>query len=104
MKIVWKLYIAEQHVNFSIGKIICLHATRNKKRYLYTFDIIPWNNIQNTVLNDTDFKNNQIIQIIDDLSIYEVVEKHSSIFKEVDFVFSASKLAFKNLAKSKTYS
>jgi predicted O-methyltransferase YrrM len=53
---------------------------------IHTFDIIPWNGFDNTILTPADF-DGSLIQHTDDLTNWASVEKHRALLEEADIVF-----------------
>ncbi len=53
---------------------------------IHTFDIIPWNGFEDTILTPGDFDAG-LIQHTDDLTSRENVTKHQSLLEEADIVF-----------------
>jgi predicted O-methyltransferase YrrM len=54
---------------------------------LTTFDVIPWAQIQPTVLRATDFANGRLKQEIADLQDFATLEKYREVFQRADFIF-----------------
>ncbi len=54
---------------------------------LHTFDVLPWSSLPDTCLREEDFKDEKLIQHIDDLSIPEVVERYQHLLKKADLLF-----------------
>jgi len=52
-----------------------------------TFDIAAWNTFANSCLNDTDFADGRLIQVVEDLSKPDVVARNKHALEEADFVF-----------------
>lgn len=53
-----------------------------------TFDVVPWPNyVDGTVLNEQDFADGRLVQVLDDLQQPEIVEKHRELFESADFIF-----------------
>ena len=51
-----------------------------------TFDIIPWNHFNDTILNESDFQQG-LVQYTDDLTNPLMVEKHKFLLEGADIVF-----------------
>ncbi len=75
-----------------------------KKSELITFDIIPWNEIENTFLQSKDFEDGGFSQIVSDLTQIENAKKYESLLQTADFIFidaakdgSMEKKLFENL-------
>jgi len=58
-----------------------------RKAKIYTFDLIKWNNIENTCLLEEDFKDNRLIKLISDLSNYDELKKHEDLLTNADLIF-----------------
>lgn len=54
---------------------------------LTTFDIMPWNNFQQTWLNQADFATGRLTQEIADLSALGVIARYKDAFEHADFIF-----------------
>jgi predicted O-methyltransferase YrrM len=55
---------------------------------LYTFDILDWTYFdKDTCLMQEDFSDGRMVQVIDDLSDLNVVNKHKEILENADFIF-----------------
>ena len=54
---------------------------------LVTFDIARWETFAATVLRKEDFTDGRLVQIIDDLSVPAVMEKHADLLRNADFIF-----------------
>ena len=52
-----------------------------------SFDIIPWQDINPTFLDSTDFESSRIVQHLADLSEQEVFNRYSSVFLDADIIF-----------------
>lgn len=52
-----------------------------------TFDVIPWPQIQPTVLRESDFSSGRLQQEIVDLQVFANLERHRATFQEADFIF-----------------
>jgi len=52
-----------------------------------TFDIVPWQNYPNTILNTADFSDGILIQHVADLSHPSVAEAYRDLLKEADLIF-----------------
>lgn len=53
---------------------------------LVTFDVIPWNNFENTIFTEADF-DQQLQQCIDDVTKPETFKKYESLFADADIIF-----------------
>lgn len=65
---------------------LCMKKYLPRGSKLYTFDIIPWNDFENTILKQDDF-DGQLIQCVDDITKPAVFEKYKPILEEADIVF-----------------
>jgi predicted O-methyltransferase YrrM len=54
---------------------------------LYSFDIVPWTQFPKCILNEVDFQDGSLVQIIDDLTHLEIFRKHQELLATADFVF-----------------
>lgn len=54
---------------------------------IYSFDIVPWKEFPNCILQEQDFADGRLIQVIDDLSVKTIFDKHTSILSQADFIF-----------------
>lgn len=53
-----------------------------------TFDVVNWRQyIDGTVLTDSDFADGRLLQVIDDLQLPAVVERHRETLESADFIF-----------------
>jgi len=52
-----------------------------------TFDIIPWRNYSNSCLEERDFDDGRLAQIVDDLGNPDVVERHRDLLQSTDLFF-----------------
>ncbi len=53
-----------------------------------TFDVVRWPNyVDGTVLNERDFSDGRLVQVIDDLQQPSVVERHRELLENADFIF-----------------
>lgn len=73
-------------VVIDIGTFTGMSALAMKGPKVYTFDVIPWNEFDQTVLTEEDFDNN-LIQIVDDLSIESVFNNHAELLKTADLIY-----------------
>lgn len=53
---------------------------------IHTFDIIPWNQFADTILQESDF-GTQLIQSTDDLTQWEAVQKNRDLIENADIIF-----------------
>ncbi|MFA6400834.1 MAG: hypothetical protein WCX31_04295 [Salinivirgaceae bacterium] len=58
---------------------------------IYTFDIIPWDKLEKTLFNKTDFETGALVQFTDDLSLKENYIKHIKLFEMADLIFVDAK-------------
>lgn len=68
------------------GSLALLHGLPEQS-HLVTFDVIPWAEIEGTVLRPEDFAGGRIQQRIGDLSDPEVFAQHRDVLLEADLVF-----------------
>lgn len=63
------------------------------KRYLpidsqiVTFDLIKWENFEDTVLTSEDFDNGRLKQVIGDVANPDIMRSHIDLFRDADFIF-----------------
>lgn len=58
-----------------------------KEGRLYTFDILPWNEFEETVLTESDFADERLIQYTDDLTELGGILTHEELLKSADLIF-----------------
>lgn len=71
------------HLGYSA---LCMKKFLPDNGRLYTFDIIPWNQFEETILTEKDF-DAKLIQHTDDLTKQEDVLKHKALLEEADIIF-----------------
>lgn len=71
------------HLGYSA---LCMKKFLPAGSTIHTFDIIPWNQFDKTILRESDF-DGQLVQHTDDLTIAENVQKHLSLLQDADLVF-----------------
>ncbi|MEW5739584.1 MAG: class I SAM-dependent methyltransferase [Myxococcota bacterium] len=55
---------------------------------LTTFDVVPWRQYYDgTVLQQSDFADGRLVQVLDDLQQPSVVAQHRAVLEEADFIF-----------------
>jgi predicted O-methyltransferase YrrM len=54
---------------------------------LTTFDIFPWTHFQDTALIPDDFKDGKLVQIVEDLCDFNVIEKYRELLESADLFF-----------------
>lgn len=54
---------------------------------LFSFDIVPWTKFPNCILNESDFEDGRLEQVIADLSNPIVFETYKEFLSHVDFIF-----------------
>lgn len=54
---------------------------------ILSFDVVPWQNIEGTILKEEDFEVNRSYQIVADLSIPSVFEAHKRMLSEAEVIF-----------------
>ena len=53
-----------------------------------TFDVVPWRQyIDGTVLNERDFADGRLVQVLDDLQDPSIVNRHRDLLEGADFIF-----------------
>ena len=53
---------------------------------LYTFDVVPWNGFDNTILKTEDF-DGQLIQCVDDLTDESIFQKYKPVVEDAELIF-----------------
>jgi len=53
---------------------------------LFTFDVIPWSDFENTILKKEDF-DEQLIQCVDDITNEQTFQKYKPVLENADLVF-----------------
>lgn len=53
---------------------------------IYTYDVIPWDYFDDTILTESDF-DTSLVQFTDDLTNPENIEKHRSLLEKADIIF-----------------
>lgn len=71
------------HLGYSA---LCMKKFLPANGRIHTFDIIPWNQFEDTILTAADF-DEKLVQHTDDLTKWEDVLKHQSMLEEADIVF-----------------
>jgi predicted O-methyltransferase YrrM len=59
----------------------------NNERTLTSVDIVPWNKIPGSALEDKDFETYNFTQILSNFHYFPEVEKHADVLKNADFIF-----------------
>ncbi len=79
------LVVAElgTHLGYSA---LCMKPFMPAGGHIYTFDIIPWNQFDDTILKAEDF-NSGLTQFTDDLTKWESVQKHRDMLEQADVIF-----------------
>ncbi len=52
-----------------------------------TFDIIPWNEIEDTLLTQQDFEKGNLEQVVDDISNYNTCLQYKHLLQKADLIF-----------------
>lgn len=52
-----------------------------------TFDLIPWQNFAETILEETDFRDERLVQYTDDITELGGILTHETLLKDADFIF-----------------
>jgi predicted O-methyltransferase YrrM len=65
---------------------LCMKKYLPEDGSIYTFDVIPWNGFENTILRPDDF-DHRLIQHLDDTTAVHHFNKHKEIFENADLVF-----------------
>lgn len=71
------------HLGYSA---LCMKQFMPAGAHIYTFDIVPWSQFDDTILREEDFHSG-LTQFTDDLTKWEDVEKHRSMLEQADIVF-----------------
>lgn len=71
------------HLGFSA---LCMKSFLPEGGNIYTFDVVPWNQFEDTILKQEDF-NSGLTQYTDDLTKWKNVEKHRSMLEQADIIF-----------------
>ena len=59
-----------------------------KDSKVVTFDLIPWQNIPDTVLTEDDFRDGRLVQILADLADPATFQKHAGLLSESTLIFA----------------
>ena len=65
---------------------LCMKKYMESSGTIYTFDIIPWNQFDDTILKVSDFEQG-LIQYTDDLTDPLMVEKHRQLLENAELIF-----------------
>jgi predicted O-methyltransferase YrrM len=71
------------HLGYSA---LCMKKFLPDNGRIHTFDIIPWNQFEETILTENDF-DEKMIQHTDDLTKQEDVLKHKALLENADIIF-----------------
>lgn len=71
------------HLGYSA---LCMKKYMPSGGTISTFDIIPWNQFDDTILKESDFEQG-LVQYTDDLTEPIMVEKHRSLLENADLIF-----------------
>ncbi len=79
------LIVAElgTHLGYSA---LCMKPFMPPGGHIYTFDIIPWEGFEDTILREEDFHSG-LTQFTDDLTNWDDVQKHRSMLEQADIIF-----------------
>lgn len=66
---------------------LCMKAFLPSQGTLITYDLIPWHQIPNTVLQESDFSDGRLIQFTEDLSHPTFFEKHLPYLEKASLFF-----------------
>ena len=66
---------------------LCLKKYLPAEGTLTTFDLVPWREFKDTVLNADDFADGKLRQIIADLAQPDEFNKHTALLAEAEFLF-----------------
>lgn len=71
------------HLGYSA---LCMKQCMPAGAQIYTFDVIPWNRFEDTILEEEDFQSG-LTQFTDDLTKWEEVERHRAMLEQADIIF-----------------
>lgn len=69
-----------------LGSLAILHGLP-EGGVLHTFDVIPFADIPGSVLKPADFSSGRLIQVLDDVTRPEGLERHRGLLASADFLF-----------------
>lgn len=84
--------VCQPRVVVEIGTAVGLSALAMREALptgarLMTFDLIPWHKFPDTCLQDEDFTNGALTQVIGDVSDPSVMRQHAGVFQAADIIF-----------------
>jgi predicted O-methyltransferase YrrM len=65
---------------------LCMKKYLDADGRIFTFDVIPWNEFENTILQPGDF-DSQLTQYVDDTTTLNNFNKHRELFETADLIF-----------------
>lgn len=71
------------HLGYSA---LCMKKYLPASGKLFTFDVIPWNGFNNTILKQSDF-DGQLVQCVDDITDKQVFEKYRPMLEDAELIF-----------------
>ncbi len=71
------------HLGYSA---LCMKKFMPPGAVLYTFDVVPWEDFEDTILTERDFESG-LVQFTDDLTIPQSIVKHQAMLEEADIIF-----------------
>ncbi len=71
------------HLGYSA---LCMKKYLPPSGRLFTFDVIPWNKFDNTILKEADF-DEQLVQCVDDITDKQVFEKYRPMLEDAQLIF-----------------
>ncbi|NOT51059.1 MAG: hypothetical protein HOP10_07255 [Chitinophagaceae bacterium] len=71
------------HLGYSA---LCMKPFMPAGGNIYTFDVIPWKNFEDTILREEDFHSG-LTQFTDDLTKWDDVQKHKGMLEQADIIF-----------------
>ncbi len=85
IKLKQPLIVAElgTHLGYSS---LCMKPFMPAGGHIYTFDVVPWDQFGDTILQRSDFDSG-LTQYTDDLTKWENVQKHRAMLEQADIVF-----------------
>lgn len=66
---------------------LAMLQTLPKTSHLYTFDIIPWDQLPDTCLRVSDFRDGRLKQMVGDVAKPEVMRQHDELFHKAELIF-----------------
>lgn len=71
------------HLGYSA---LCMKKYLPPGSKIYTFDVIPWNGFENTILKEDDF-DEKLVQCIDDITTEQVFQKYKPVIEDAEVIF-----------------